>query len=306
MIETMNSKRSASSRTKKPASSPRNKVAQTSLSQDASGLTKVAQPSDVSEDSGTEQAVESTEPSKARRIQGYEADWQRWDQLAQLLGDKKQSQATLFRYLMEMAESQIPEAGQDPSLEALPSKNENLLSKADALTELMNHIPQLLSTMTSLTVQFQENQQQQQQLNLLLSQVLQALAGNGPESFATLRQSSRKASGTAAIAKGSFATLDSKELKKSHAKGSAEEKLKRTFESIVSHNEAADRTHAEKWAINQNALAELTGCNRPAIKQFLKEYAAEIERHHQAHELLPRHNYAHGKLGIKITDIISW
>jgi hypothetical protein len=217
LIETMNSKRSASSRTQKPTSSPRNKVAQASLSQDVSEL-----------------------------------------------------------------------------------------AKTDALTELMNHIPQLLSTMTSLTAQFQENQQQQQQLNLLLSQVLQTLASNGSESFAPLRQSGRKASGTAAIAKGSFVTLESKELKKSHAKGSAEEKLKRTFEAIVSHNEAADRTHAEKWAINQNALAELTGCNRPAIKQFLKEYAGEIERHHQAHELLPRHNYAHGKLGVKITDIIAW
>lgn len=305
LIETMNSKRSESSRTQKPTSSPRKTVAQTSLSQDVSGLTQAAQPTDVSEDSGA-QAAESSEPSKVRRIQGYEADWQRWDQLAQLIGDKKQSQATLFRYLMQIADAQISEAGQGFNLETSPSKNKDLLSKETALTELMNHIPQLLSVMTSLTVQFQQNQQQQQELNLRLSQVLQALAGNGPESYGSFRSSGRKANGTTAIPKGSFAVLDSKELKKSHAKGSAEEKLKRTYEAIVAHNQAPERTHAEKWAINQNALAELTGCNRPAIKQFLKEYAAEIERHHQAHELLPRHNYAHGKLGVKIADVIAW
>lgn len=305
MIETMNSKRSASSRTQKPASSPRKTVAQTSLSQNVSESAKAAQLLDVSEDSSA-QAAESAELSKVRRIQGYEADWQRWDQLAQLLGDKKQSQATLFHYLMQMAEAQISDAGEGFKLGALPSKNEDLLSKTDALTELMNHIPQLLTVMTSLTVQFQQNQQQQQELNLRLSQVLQVLASNGPESFAGSRQAGRKANGTAAIAKGSFTVLDSKELKKSHAKGSAEEKLRRTFEAIVVHNEAPERPHAEKWAINQNALAELTGCNRPAIKQFLKEYAAEIERHHQTHELMPRHNYAHGKLGVKIADVIVW
>jgi hypothetical protein len=305
LIETMNSKRSASSRTPKPTSSPRKAVAQTSLSQDVSGSAKAAQPTDVSEDSSSAQAAESNEPSKVRRIQGYEADWQRWDQLAQLQGDKKQSQATLLRSLMQMAESQISGAGQGFKLGALPSKNEDVLSKENALTELMNHIPQLLAVMTSLTVQFQQNQQQQQELNLRLSQVLQALAGNGSESFGVSRPSGRKANGTVAP-KGSFAVLDSKELKKSHAKGSAEEKLKRTFDAIVVHNEAPERTHAEKWAINQNALAELTGCNRPAIKQFLKEYAADIELHHQNHELLPRHNYAHGKLGVKITDIIAW
>lgn len=305
LIETMNSKRSSSPKKEKKTSTPSNKAAQASLLQDVSTPSNVLQPSSA-EDRDRE-PVAIVEPSKVRRIEGYEADWQRWDQLAHLLGDKKQSQALLFRYLMQMAESQGPEAEQDLRSEPSPSPNENPQSKEDALAELMTHIPQLLSAMTSLTVQFQQNQQQQQQLNLLLSQVLQALAGNGgSESFAALRQSGRKANGTAAIAKGSFATLESKELKKSHAKGSAEEKLKRTFEAIVSHNEAAERTHADKWAINQNALAELTGCNRPAIKQFLKEYAAEIERHHQVHGLLPRHNYAHGKLGIKIADIISW
>lgn len=287
----MNSKRSGTPKTPKRTSSPRNKGAQASLPQEASVLAGAAP---------SQEAVE--EVSKARRIQGYETDWQRWDRLAQKLGDKKESQAALFHYLLQIAESQIPEAELDLEPGVLLEKKDEL-SQEQALTELMNHIPPLLSAMTSLTLQFQQNQQQQQELNLLLAKVLQVLTSSGSKDLIV---SSRKSSGASVAARDSFVTLDSQNLKKSHAKGSAEEKLKRAFEAIVAHNEVPGRSNAEKWAINQNALAELTGCNRPAIKHFLKEYAAEIERQHQIHDLLPRHNYAHGKLGIKITDIISW
>jgi hypothetical protein len=288
----MNPKRSGTPKTPKRTSSPRNKGAQASLPQDAPVLADAAPLQAASE-----------EVSKARRIQGYETDWQRWDRLAQQLGDKKESQAALFHYLLQIAEAQIPKAGLNLESGVL-LENKDELPQEQSLTEFMAHIPPLLSAMTSLTLQFQQQQQQQQQLNLLLAQVLQALTSRSSADFTT---SPRKASSaSAATVRDSFSTLDSQNLKKSHAKGSAEEKLKRAFEAIVAHNEAPNRSHADKWAINQNALAELTGCNRPAIKHFLKQYAADIERQHQTHNLLPRHNYAHGKLGTKITDVISW
>ncbi len=286
----MNSKRSGTPKTPKRTSSPQNKGVQASLTQDISVLAGAVLLQAAPE-----------EASKGRRIQGYEVDWQRWDRLAQQLGDKKESQAALFHYLLEIAETRTTDAGLNLKSDVLLER-EDELPQEQTLTELMTHLPSLLSAMTSLTLQFQQNQQQQQQLNLLLAQVLQALTSGGGTD---LLASPRKTSGASA-ARDSFATLNSQNLKKSHAKGSAEEKLKRAFEAIVAHNETPNRSHADKWAINQNALAELTGCNRPAIKHFLKEYAAEIERQHQVHDLLPRHNYAHGKLGIKITDIISW
>jgi hypothetical protein len=299
----MNSKRSASPKAQKRTSSPRSKGAQTVLPQDGSPLASAPQsPLDTAENSGMMQ----TPLSKGRRILGYETDWQRWDQLAQKLGAKKDAQVELFHYLLQLAESQLPE-GRLGKMESVLVQSETILSPEQTMAEFITHIPPLLSTMASLTVQFQQNQQQQQQLNLLLAQVLQAFTSSGSiELLNDLRQPGRKSSEVSAVAKESFATLDSQNLKKSHAKGSAEEKLKRAFEAIVSYNEMPNHRYEDKWAINQNALAELTGCNRPAIKHFLKVYAADIERHHQANALLPRHNYAHGKLGIKITDIISW
>jgi hypothetical protein len=312
----MDSKHKASPKAPKRVSSPRSKGVQTLSPQDGSVLASTTHPLlDAAEDSGMvpmaiAQDPASTPLSKGRRILGYETDWQRWDQLAQQFGDQKEAQALLFHQLLQMAESQSPEFPMAPT-EALKTAasvtgGEAILASEHTLAELVTHIPSLLSTMTSLTVQFQQNQQQQQQLNLVLAQVLQALTSGGSQLLSDFRQTGRKSSEISAVAKESFATLDSQNLKKSHAKGSAEEKLKRAFEAIVNHNEMLNHTNADKWAINQNALAELTGCNRPAIKHFLKQYAAAIELHHQANGLLPRHNYAHGKLGTKITDIISW
>jgi hypothetical protein len=310
LIKTMDSKRNTSPKAQKRTSSPRAKGAQTLSSQDGSTLATTPQPLDTAEDSGTMQAVitpQSSAPlSKGRRILGYETDWQRWDQLAQQLGNEKDAQAELFHHLLQMAESQLAEHDLVGTV-SQSTQHGARLSPENTLTELITHIPRLLTTMTSLTVQFQQNQQQQQQLNHLLAQVLQAITSSG--SIALLSDSrhlGRKASEGSALAKESFATLDSQNLKKSHAKGSAEEKLKRAFEAIVKHNEMPNHKQEDKWAVNQNALAELTGCNRPAIKHFLKLYAADIDLHHQANAILPRHNYAHGKLGIKITDIISW
>jgi hypothetical protein len=312
----MDSKHKASPKAQKRVSSPRSKGVQSLSPQDGSGLASTTQPLlDSAEDSGMvpmaiAKPKAATPLSKGRRILGYETDWQRWDQLAQQFGDQKEAQALLFHQLLQMAESQSPEfqMSQPGALKTAASftEDEAILSSEQTMAELVTHIPSLLSNMTSLTVQFQQNQQQQQQLNLVLAQVLQALTSGSSQLMSDFRQTGRKSSEVSAVAKESFATLDSQNLKKSHAKGSAEEKLKRAFEAIVNYNEMPNHTNADMWAINQNALAELTGCNRPAIKHFLKQYAAAIELHHQANGLLPRHNYAHGKLGTKITDIIAW
>jgi hypothetical protein len=314
LIETMDSKRKASPKAQKRVSSPRSKGVQTLSPQDGSVLASTTPPLlDSAEDSDRVPMAIAQSPaplSKGRRIQGYETDWQRWDQLAQQFGDQKEAQALLFHQLLQMAESQSPESqmAQTGALKTAASftADEAIVSSEQTMAELVTHIPSLLSTMTSLTVQFQQNQQQQQQLNLVLAQVLQALTSGSSQLLSDFRQTGRKSSEVSAVAKESFKTLDSQNLKKSHAKGSAEEKLKRAFEAIVNYNEMPNHTNADMWAINQNALAELTGCNRPAIKHFLKHYAAAIELHHQANGLLPRHNYAHGKLGTKITDIIAW
>jgi hypothetical protein len=180
---------------------------------------------------------------------------------------------------------------------------ETPFSTMGLLTHITTLAAQMLEAMMTLTLQFQQQQEQQQHMNQLLTQLLQTLKVEETSELLSRGQSAR-VRGTGS--KDSFTGLNSQDLKKSHAKGSAEEKLRRAFQAIILHNEAQGRVHAEKWAVNQNALAELTGCNRPAIKQFLLQYGADIEAHHRLHDISPRHNYAHGKVGTKITDIIHW
>jgi hypothetical protein len=184
----------------------------------------------------------------------------------------------------------------------VPAMEATDLPQSIELAQAMGLASQLLTALNHLTAQLQEQSQQQQQFHSTLAQVLQTV----PRSTISPRGSNSVAKRNTAIAKGSFTEFESKDLRKSHAKGSAEEKLRRAFGAIVAYNETAGRNLSEKWAINQNALAELTGCNRPAIKQFLSQYGSEIEAHHQLNQLLPRHNYSHGKNGIKITNVIQW
>jgi hypothetical protein len=298
LIEAMNSKR-RSPRTQRP-SSPGNPISPASSSKGGASP-KAARTLDTelaAEPINLETAPEMT---KSRRIQGYEEDWQRWNSLSKQLGYESQEQADLFHQVLLWAESQLmQEDTMKPVLENAMQSSPDTLSG-----QSMDMVPQLMSALTSLTVQFQEQQQLQLQLTQALTQMAQAWTSMGSNLAAGVGPKSGNYAGKA-IAKEHFGGLNSKDLKKSHAKGSAEEKLRRAFQGIVDHNEASGRSSAEKWAINQNALAELTGCNRPAIKQFLKQYDSEIEAHHQQHQLLPRHNYAHGKVGIKITDIIHW
>ncbi len=279
----MNSKR-RSPRTKQPLSAPRNKVSPVPPSTSAPTSANAAHVSESDAPSAIIGEETASEMIQTYPVQVSEADWQQWNNLSERLGYDAQSD--LVHYLLIAAESQLRQEAMTPSGQSAEM------------------LPQLLSALTALTVQFQQQHQLQVELTQTLAQVAQALtAGGGVSSIGGAVAGNRLGM---KIAKDNFADLNSKDLKKSHAKGSAEEKLRRAFQAIVDHNEVTNRPGAEKWAVNQNALAELTGCNRPAIKQFLKQYDAEIEAHHQQHQLLPRHNYAHGKVGIKITDIIHW
>jgi hypothetical protein len=239
------------------------------------------------------------ELGNTKRVQIFKDDFQRLDALSETLGSQGQTPAEQLQVLLSWVEGQLQDAANSPKTAFSLAEGLNSESMVNEVTPL---ITQLLGTITALTQQFQQQQQTHLQLTTVLSQMLQGAELNRGRS-----------SGLSAVDKGavrasmaSFKKFSSQDLKKSHAKGSAEEKLKRAFQSIVSYNDDAKRAYADKWAVNQNALAELTGCNRPAIKAFLKQYASEIDAHHQKHQILARHNYSHGKVGVKITDIIHW
>ena len=280
----MTSKRRSSPGTKKPSN------ARPKGSQSSAFLSSTDQ-SDADEEEDLEESEQVS--GETRELLGYSADWTRWKNLSQHLGSQDLTQPEVLNQVLTWAEAQA--AAEEVDLDEASSQS-TLLKKTLGLAS------QLLITLNSLAAQLQQQQQQQQQQNEALVKILQTVTSAPTLKMASVSSARRGA----ANLQGSFSEFESKELKKSHAKGSAEEKLRRALQAIIAYNETPERNPAEKWAINQNALAELTGCNRPAIKQFLKQYGDEIEAHHQKHNLLPRHNYSHGKNGVKITDIIRW
>ena len=282
MIETITSKRRSLPRTKKPSNvGPRSPQ---SSAFSASAL-------DQSEADDLEEDLEErdSESDETRELLGYSTDWLRWDNLLRQLGSQALTQPELLNQVLTWAEAQA--AAEEVEMDEASAQS-------IVLKKTLGLASQILITLNSLSIQFQ----QQQQLNEILIKILQTVT-----SAPTLRTDSVSTTHRGSVClQGSFSEFESKDLKKSHAKGSAEEKLRRALQATIAHNEAPEHKLADKWAINQNAFAELTGCNRPAIKQFLKQYGDEIEAHHRQHNLLPRHNYSHGKNGVKITDIIRW
>jgi hypothetical protein len=47
--------------------------------------------------------------------------------------------------------------------------------------------------------------------------------------------------------------------------------------------------NTQKFAISQTLLLKATGCNMPAIKRVLEEYAEMVDRHHAEYDIQPRH-----------------
>jgi hypothetical protein len=279
------------SKSKKPTSKPKAKPAARTR-QSENGL------SSLKTTATNAAAANLKESGDTKRVQIFKDDFERLDALSETLGAQGQPPAQQLQAVLTWAEGQLQTVGHSTKRSSpVEGSSESWVNDVTPL------ITQLLSTISALTQQFQQQQQTHLQLTTVLSQMLQGAEVNRGRASAGL---SLLEKGSSRVSVDNFTKFSSQDLKKSHAKGSAEEKLKRAFQAIVAYNEEPKRPNADKWAVNQNALAELTGCNRPAIKAFLKQYASEIETHHQKHNIQARHNYSHGKVGVKITDVIRW
>jgi hypothetical protein len=62
-------------------------------------------------------------------------------------------------------------------------------------------------------------------------------------------------------------------------------KILAAIDTIMLWNKKND----QKFAISQTLLLKATGCNMPAIRLVLKDYAEMIDRHHAKYDIHPRH-----------------
>lgn len=103
-------------------------------------------------------------------------------------------------------------------------------------------------------------------------------------------------------------SMSSEELKQNKSRGGAEEKLRRSFLAITSHNDhkARDKNGqsdtSQMWVINNQALRQLSGCNGMLVKDWMTRHQGAIDDHNSKYELGTYHNKGRGD----ITEVISW
>ena len=103
-------------------------------------------------------------------------------------------------------------------------------------------------------------------------------------------------------------SVPSEELKKSKGRGAVEEKLKRSFLAIANHNDYKARDNngqpdqSKMWAITNQALRQLSGCNGQLVKVWMENHRIAIDDHHNKYGLGQYHNKGKGD----ITQAISW
>ena len=62
------------------------------------------------------------------------------------------------------------------------------------------------------------------------------------------------------------------------------------IDTILDYNNQPQRTHQDKWRIGVSMIKSLTSVNQSHIYHVLKQRQAEIDRHHQLHQLNKSHN----------------
>ena len=241
----------------------------------------------------TSQRKRDRKRPKSKQVKVYTKDWKQLEKLVRKLELEGVTQADRFEAFLDWVKQQMHQVQPSPSdpLQTNPS--------AQAASSPEPEIPQLLGAMTTLTQQLMQQQQQQAELTQMFATMVSersAVAGTTVQQDLLLDTAQRPATGAAVVTampdlprEEQLAALSSKELKASRLKGSAQEKLRRAYDAMLAHNNAPERLYEEKWVINQATLADLTGCNRPAIHAFMDSHGEEIKTHHQHHYLRPRH-----------------
>jgi hypothetical protein len=87
--------------------------------------------------------------------------------------------------------------------------------------------------------------------------------------------------------------------------GEADAKVDRAIDAIMTYNDFSNRPQGQMWKIGISALKRLTHSSQAVIQRVLKKRQAEIDAHHQEHDIEAYQNLSHGHAGIMIDTVIQ-
>jgi hypothetical protein len=98
-----------------------------------------------------------------------------------------------------------------------------------------------------------------------------------------------------------YESMGNDELKKLRSDGAVDEKIRRAFVAITDFNDAQP-SNQTRWAITNQSLRQVSGCNGQKVKEWMERYQASLNDHNAKYGLGQYHNKGKGD----ITCTIKW
>jgi hypothetical protein len=92
------------------------------------------------------------------------------------------------------------------------------------------------------------------------------------------------------------------DLKALRGQDAVNEKIQRAFNEITKYNDYKATEDTQRWAITNQALRQVSGCNGQAVADWMVHHAESISTHNNKHGLGQYHNKRHKQA---ITDLIK-
>jgi len=97
-------------------------------------------------------------------------------------------------------------------------------------------------------------------------------------------------------------SIPNDQLRNMKVAGAVEEKIYRAFRAIANYNDNAP-SNDDRWYIGTTSLSEVSGCNRQAIGNWVKNHHHIVDDHNNKYGLGQYHNKRHK--GVEITDLVK-
>ncbi len=98
-------------------------------------------------------------------------------------------------------------------------------------------------------------------------------------------------------------SIPNHQLRNMKVAGAVEEKIYRAFRAIADYNDNAP-SNDDRWYIGTTSLSEVSGCNRQAIGNWVKNHHHIVDDHNNKYGLGQYHNKRHK--GVEITDLVKF
>jgi Telomere resolvase len=195
------------------------------------------------------------------------------------------------------------------SIEEVEKLKQQLLEAQSQVTQLQNEKEELMNLPQPKETETQATQPAAEDLQVMikrmvaeaLTEALSQSTSNPEQSTPATTPIQRQPKAKPEQPEKDWESVPSEELRASKHRGAAEEKIRRSFLAITSYNDAQP-SNETRWAINNQGLRQLSGCNGMLVATWMENHKIAIDDHNTKYGLGQYHNKGKGD----ISQAIKW